>query len=163
MFHTPPYSLQPVSLQEGHESFGKANIRISKPDIEQKSPLSHHKYFDQSPKPKDNGSPSTLDRKNRRFSYANSRQNTAITANEVPYARLLDSPSRVSKGKDQLDAKVSPTPSMKHEYGSHTPKALRIPAPKTSSSDSKLTVDYFQGSEHSVVILDFTISVLKIE
>lgn len=73
VFHTPPYSLQPVSLQEGHESFGKANIRISKPDVDQKSPLSHHKYFDQSPKPKDIGSPSTLDRKNRRFSYANSR------------------------------------------------------------------------------------------
>lgn len=73
VFHTPPYSLQPVSLQEGHESFGKANIRISRPDVDQKSPLSHHKYFDQSPKPKDIGSPSTLDRKNRRFSYANSR------------------------------------------------------------------------------------------
>ncbi|KAG4067242.1 hypothetical protein HA402_000233 [Bradysia odoriphaga] len=150
VFHTPPYSLQPVSLQEGHESFGKANIRISKPDIEQKSPLSHHKHFDQSPKPRDNGSPSTLERKNRRFSYANSRQNISTTANEVPYARLLDSPSRVAKGKDQIDAKVSPTPSMKHEYGSYTPKALRIPAPKTSSSDSKLTVDYFQDSEHSV-------------
>lgn len=73
VFHTPPYSLQPVSLQEGHESFGKANIRIARPDVDQKSPLSHHKYFDQSPKPKDIGSPSTLDRKNRRFSYANSR------------------------------------------------------------------------------------------
>lgn len=73
VFHTPPYSLQPVSLQEGHENFGKANIRISRPDVDQKSPLSHHKYFDQSPKPKDVGSPSTLDRKNRRFSYANTR------------------------------------------------------------------------------------------
>lgn len=73
VFHTPPYSLQPVSLQEGHESFGKANIRIARPESDQKSPLSHHKYFDQSPKPKDIGSPSTLDRKNRRFSYANSR------------------------------------------------------------------------------------------
>lgn len=81
----------------------------------------------------------------------NSRQSITATANnEVPYARLLDSPSRVSKGKDQLDTKLSPTPSIKHEYGSYTPKALRIPAPKTSSSDSKLTVDYFQGSEHSV-------------
>lgn len=72
----------------------------------------------------------------------------------MPYARLLDSPSRVSKGKDLIDAKISPTPSIKHESGSHTPKALRIPAPKTSSSDSKLTVDYFQGSEHSVTFLN---------
>lgn len=77
------------------------------------------------------------------------RQSTT-TPNEVPYARLLDSPSRASKGKEQIDSKISPTPSMKHESGTYTPKALRIPAPKTSSSDSKLTVDYFQGSEHSV-------------
>lgn len=37
-----------------------------------------------------------------------------------------------------------------------TPKSLRIPAPKTSSSDSKLTVDYFQGSEVSVVSVNWT-------
>lgn len=82
------------------------------------------------------------------------RQNIT-TPNEVPYARLLDSPSRVTKGKDQIDAKISPTPSVKHESGTHTPRALRIPAPKTSSSDSKLTVDYFQGSEHSVLFYHF--------
>lgn len=83
------------------------------------------------------------------------RQNVTTMSNEVPYARLLDSPSRVSKGKELIDSKISPTPSMKHESGSFTPKALRIPAPKTSSSDSKLTVDYFQGSEHSVLDLEF--------
>lgn len=79
----------------------------------------------------------------------------------MPYARLLDSPSRVTKGKDQIDAKISPTPSVKHESGTHTPR-LRIPAPKTSSSDSKLTVDYFQGSEHSVTFYDFiTLNIRK--
>lgn len=83
------------------------------------------------------------------------RQN--INSHEVPYARLLDSPSRLAKGKDGIDAKLSPTPSKRHESsvigGSSllTPKSLRIPAPKTSSSDSKLTVDYFQGSEVSVI------------
>lgn len=38
MFHTPPYSLQPVSLQECYENIGKTNIRVSKYDPEPKSP-----------------------------------------------------------------------------------------------------------------------------
>lgn len=79
------------------------------------------------------------------------RQN--INSHEVPYSRLLDSPSRLSKGKESGDPKISPTPSMRPDSVASsllTPKSLRIPAPKTSSSDSKLTVDYFQGSEVSV-------------
>lgn len=39
VFHTPPYSEHPVSLQECYESLGKMNIRISKYDPEPKSPL----------------------------------------------------------------------------------------------------------------------------
>lgn len=108
-------------------------------------------------KPKDNNgvvapatsgscSPGTLERKTRRFSYANSRQN--INSHEVPYARLLDSPSRITKTKDTVDSRISPTPSVRHAIGVHeglmTPKALRIPIQKTSSSDSKLTGEYFQ-------------------
>lgn len=120
VFHTPPYSLHPVSLQEGHESIGKANIRIARTtaDPEQKSPLTHHKLpmnvpcndsppqLNKTPSgdkidrqsyhkikakevtgsvattvtsatpsvpPSGSASPGTLDRKNRRFSYANSR------------------------------------------------------------------------------------------
>lgn len=164
VFHTPPYSLQPVSLQECHESFGKANIRIARPDVDQKSPLVQHKT--ESPhttttgvaaavekphpkmKAKEMGSPATLERKNRRFSYGNSR--ATINSHEVPYARLLDSPSRIGKGKDAIDPKISPTPSARqlqqqqlHQDASlSTPKSLRIPTPKTSSSDSKLTVEY---------------------
>lgn len=165
VFHTPPYSLQPVSLQECHESYGKANIRIARPDVDQKSPLVQHKT--ESPhstatgvaaaaekpypkiKAKEMGSPATLERKNRRFSYGNSR--ATINSHEVPYARLLDSPSRIAKGKDAIDPKISPTPSARqlqqqqplHQDASlNTPKSLRIPTPKTSSSDSKLTVEY---------------------
>lgn len=161
VFHTPPYSLQPVSLQECHESFGKANIRIARPDVgDQKSPLVQHKSESsgvaaavEKPYPKiktkDIGSPATLERKNRRFSYGNS---TRPTAHEVPYARLLDSPSRIGNaggkgGKDQIDPKISPTPLVARPQqplpqDATTPKSLRIPTPKTSSSDSKLTVEY---------------------
>lgn len=167
VFHTPPYSLQPVSLQECHESFGKANIRIARPDIDQKSPLVQHKSESaghqcsssstgvaavvEKPYPKiktkEMGSPAaTLERKNRRFSYGNSRP----TAHEVPYARLLDSPSRIGGGgktnKETIDAKISPTPIVRQQQplpaDATTPKSLRIPTPKTSSSDSKLTVEY---------------------
>lgn len=110
-------------------------------------------------------SPSTLDRRSRRFSSsANSRQN--LNSHEVPYARLLDSPSRICKTNKTND--VSPTMSVRHQhqmmayqqqqYHHHqhhhqqqqdalmTPRALRIPCAKTSSSDSKLTADYFQPS-----------------
>lgn len=38
VFHTPPYSLQPVSLQECYEYIGKTNICVSKYDPEPKSP-----------------------------------------------------------------------------------------------------------------------------
>lgn len=38
VFHTPPYSLQPVSLQECYEYIGKTNIRVTKYDPEPKSP-----------------------------------------------------------------------------------------------------------------------------
>lgn len=110
MFHTPPYSLQPVSLQEGNESIGKANIRVARPVVEQhRSPMAPHKsasaaavvdpassglnktvsgdkidlqaYQQKVATSKEaapatsgcTGSPNTLERKNRRFSYANSR------------------------------------------------------------------------------------------
>lgn len=217
VFHTPPYSLQPVSLQDGNESIGKANIRIIRPPSAEhhgasgapdmrRSPMPHHRIIgDLSPQPlppplpvsstvmiplsktasgdrvdrhssytakmnhSNNGgggscSPSTLERRSRRFSSANSRQN--INSHEVPYARLLDSPSRITKPKEPMsggmmamsvaDTRVSPTMSMRQpmqlpyhqqQYphdGLMTPRALRIPTSKTSASDSKLTVDYFQ-------------------
>lgn len=109
VFHTPPYSLQPVSLQEGNESIGKANIRVARPIVEHRSPMAPHKsasaaavvdpassglnktvsgdkidlqaYQQKVATSKEavaatagcTGSPNTLERKNRRFSYANSR------------------------------------------------------------------------------------------
>lgn len=100
VFHTPPYSLQPVSLQECYEYVGKPNLRTT----HAKSPLppKHEsimtqKQSDISPnstmirsggtgsdksgksslervKEKDNGSPLSADRsRGRRFSYTSAR------------------------------------------------------------------------------------------
>lgn len=87
VFHTPPYSLQPVSLEECYENIGKTNIRISKCDGEPQSPqtlnttdplnssnTSSHDKSDRSSVGKDgrskdnNGSPNVFDRKNRKHS-----------------------------------------------------------------------------------------------
>lgn len=54
--------------------------------------------------------------------------------------------------KDTNDVKSSPTVSAQADSDLRllTPKSLRIPTPKASASDSKLTAEYFQGSEISV-------------
>lgn len=88
VFHTPPYSLQPVSLQECYENIGRANICVSHYDAEPKSPLSQTNIdpicsnsispIDKSErqqssskevKAKEIDSPGILDRKNRRISH----------------------------------------------------------------------------------------------
>lgn len=179
MFHTPPYSLQPVSLQECYENFGKTNIRVSRHDIEQKSPLLHHHTHthththdvtitsssvspnDKGDRPiypkilKQNGSPGTIDRKNRRYSHTSGRQNITPSPHEVPYSRLLDSPSNVNRSsaaKEVHDFKTSPIIPPRHDSDMRllTPKSLRIPSTKASASESKLTGENFQGSEFSV-------------
>lgn len=174
VFHTPPYSLQPVSLQECYENIGKTNIRVSRHDIDQKSPLLNHHHNhestltntsispnDKSERPvypkimKQNGSPATLDRKNHRYSHANARQSITPSPHEVPYSRLLDSPSNVNRlngSKEAHDLKTSPILTPRHEPDLRllTPKSLRIPSAKASASESKLSGEYFQGSEVSV-------------
>lgn len=85
MFHTPPYSLQPVSLQECYENIGKTNICVTKYEPEPKSPLSQSntdpmsssvspidKSSSKDVRSKELGSPSVLERKNRRLSHSNS-------------------------------------------------------------------------------------------
>lgn len=99
VFHTPPYSLQSVSLQECYEYMNRNNIRASRHCVDlSKSPLPQkyempHKY-DVSPsgtlirhgdnkiektsslqrmRDRDIGSPLTSDRRGRRSSYTNSR------------------------------------------------------------------------------------------
>lgn len=76
------------------------------------------------------------------------RQSTSSSSNEVPYARLIDSPNR--KSQQNTNSKTS-TPIHNDSEGKFaTNRLLRMPTPKSSVSESKLTADYFQKSEISV-------------
>lgn len=77
------------------------------------------------------------------------RQNSSSSTHEVPYARLIDSPNK----KLQLSGNSSKSSTPHH----HDPdskfaanRSLRMPTPKSSVSESKLTVEYFQKSDISV-------------
>ncbi|XP_053696625.1 bridge-like lipid transfer protein family member 1 [Sabethes cyaneus] len=172
VFHTPPYSLQPVSLQECYEYVGKPNLRTTRFGADSKSPLppkhdsiiNQQKQCDVSPnstlirnsgdksgksslervKEKDTGSPLSSDRsRGRRFSYTSARQNTI--SHDVPYYRLLESSPKVNSSKIS-----TPTPSRQEsESRLLTPKAIKVQTPKTSASDSRLTMEYVQGDDTS--------------
>ncbi|XP_055643314.1 bridge-like lipid transfer protein family member 1 isoform X2 [Toxorhynchites rutilus septentrionalis] len=178
VFHTPPYSLQPVSLQECYEYVGKPNLRATRFCSDSKSPLpSKHesiltqKQCDISPnntlirnggdksgksslervKEKDNGSPLSGDRsRGRRFSYSSGRQNTI--SHDVPYYRLLESSPKAN------NSKMSTTMCGRLDSESRllTPKTIKAQPPKTSASDSRLTMEYFQGEDTASVLEDQT-------
>lgn len=67
---------------------------------------------------------------------------------DVPYARLLDTPSKSSRSREQCDTRTVHTGPIRQDSSSRmsivTSRGLQIPPPKTSASDSRLTVDYFQ-------------------
>lgn len=68
------------------------------------------------------------------------RQNTI--SHDVPYYRLLESSPKANS------IKVStPTAMRDSESRLLTPKAIKVQAPKTSASDSRLTMEYFQGDD----------------
>ncbi|XP_055600491.1 bridge-like lipid transfer protein family member 1 isoform X3 [Uranotaenia lowii] len=175
VFHTPPYSLQSVSLQECYEYVGKPNLRTTRYCPDSKSPLppkhetilnqqKQHQQSEISPnstmirsveskssksslervKEKDTGSPLSADRsRGRRFSYSNARQNTV--SHDVPYYRLLESSPKTGKI-------MTPTPTRQDsESRLLTPKGIKVQTPKTSASDSRLTMEYFQCDDsHSM-------------
>ncbi|XP_021700280.1 uncharacterized protein KIAA1109 isoform X7 [Aedes aegypti] len=169
VFHTPPYSMQPVSLQECYDYVGKPNLRSTRHcPTDSKSPLPpKHEAFmtqkqcDVSPnstmirsggdksgksslervKEKDcGGSPLSADRsRGRRFSYTSARQNTI--SHDVPYYRLLESSPKAN------NPKICTSMRQDSESRLLTPKAIKVQAPKTSASDSRLTMEYFQGED----------------
>nr|XP_029728397.1 transmembrane protein KIAA1109 homolog isoform X7 [Aedes albopictus] len=171
VFHTPPYSMQPVSLQECYDYVGKPNLRTTRHcPTDSKSPLPpKHEAFmapkqcDVSPnstmirsggsgdksgksslervKEKDcGGSPLSADRsRGRRFSYTSGRQNTI--SHDVPYYRLLESSPKTN------NPKICTSMRQDSESRLLTPKAIKVQAPKTSASDSRLTMEYFQGDD----------------
>lgn len=69
------------------------------------------------------------------------------STHEVPYARLIDSPNRKSSQVGSSSTSVPNDPSDVKLKANHT---IRMPTPKSSVSESKLTVDYFQKSDLSV-------------
>ncbi|XP_059220162.1 bridge-like lipid transfer protein family member 1 isoform X3 [Stomoxys calcitrans] len=153
VFHTPPYSLHSVSLHDSADFTGKGkqyrpptavNGSLKKSDITAKELNSKMKLGGASTLDKDMngrksresiGSPNTLERRSKRYSYSTQRQ----TSVEVPYARLLDSPSKKLLRQESADSQV-----IVYRRGSDTNNksqnnTLRVSPPKTSISDSRLT------------------------
>lgn len=69
---------------------------------------------------------------------------------DVPYARLIDSPSKGNKSKDHYDHPNSPITSRYDCDQRITSRALKVSTPKTSASDSRLTVEYFPSEDHEI-------------
>jgi len=64
----------------------------------------------------------------------------------------LDSPSKLNRNGGTGEIKSPPSGPTRQDSDSRllTPKALKVPPPKTSASDSRLTVDYFQGDDMDI-------------
>lgn len=80
--------------------------------------------------------------------FSTQRQNSTSNTHEVPYARLIDSPNRKSGQPTNSSTPVTNESDMKLK----TNRSIRMPTPKSSASESKLSVDYFQKSDISVGI-----------
>ncbi|XP_011494762.1 PREDICTED: uncharacterized protein KIAA1109 [Ceratosolen solmsi marchali] len=166
VFHTPPYSLQDVTLQDTYPStFVGLSHRMhgSKIFIERsKSVVSQSKtsgvdendsaklsVSSTSPFPGNNKKPLS-----RRFSYTSNRGNNM---KDVPYARLVDaSPITHLPPKLDSDSKLN---------SQRSKSILNVPeiesTPKSSASDSKLSVDYFNIQETVSLQQNFSPSTLS--
>ncbi|XP_043271443.1 transmembrane protein KIAA1109 isoform X4 [Venturia canescens] len=146
VFHTPPYSLQDVSLQDlcYPSSILKSGVERSR------SVMDHNKdsNIDDTGSTRlstASGSPiaGAGDRKplGRRFSYTSMR---GTNMKDVPYSRLVDaSPSTQLPLKLDSDSKLD---------AERSKSILSVPeiemGPKSSASDSKLAVDYFNAMDN---------------
>ncbi|XP_067623128.1 bridge-like lipid transfer protein family member 1 isoform X11 [Eurosta solidaginis] len=155
VFHTPPYSLHSVALHDSADFNGKGKhyrpvgeLRsgsLKKSELCDKDVGGKLKIGNAIEIPDINGcksresigSPNTLERRNKRYSYTTNRQ----TSVEVPYARLLDSPSKKVLRQDSNESQLQ----VPFRRGSDSTKShsqnntLRVSPPKTSISDSRLT------------------------
>lgn len=79
------------------------------------------------------------------------RQNSSASSTHegIPYARLIDSPNRKLSQVGSSSTSVSNDPS---DAKLKANRIIRMPTPKASVSESKLTVDYFQKSDLSVSV-----------
>ncbi|XP_011301889.1 uncharacterized protein KIAA1109 isoform X7 [Fopius arisanus] len=146
VFHTPPYSLQDVSLQDTVQpgsgvkpSVLQETPQTSKPSVEHStSAIDSTNDESLSTKLSTTSESPTGDRKllSRRFSYTSIR---SPNLRDVPYSRLVDaSPSTQLPQKLDSDSKLN---------SERSKSILSVPemenCPKSSASDSKLAVDYF--------------------
>lgn len=123
VFHTPPYSLHTVALYDNNEFMGKGRP-YKPPTVELRNTGSLK--LSETKKPDVNGrisresmgSPNTLERRSKRYA----RQTSA----EVPYARLIDSPSKRPVLQEGVESR-------------RDSNSLTVCPPKTSVSDSRLT------------------------
>lgn len=102
---------------------------------------------------KEMGSPGMLERCSRRLSSSN-RQNSCSSPHDVPYSRLIDSPSNVNRMQrkpNELNRSQQSNLSRDSDGKISTPKSIRVPTPKASVSESKLSVDYYQKNDISVI------------
>ncbi|XP_054742977.1 bridge-like lipid transfer protein family member 1 isoform X2 [Anastrepha obliqua] len=156
VFHTPPYSLHSVALHDSADFNGKGkhywpavelrNGSLKKSELCSKDVGGKLKIGNAIEMPDINGrksrestgSPNTLERRNKRYSYSTASRQTSV---EVPYARLLDSPSKKVVRQDSNESQLQ----VAFRRGSDTTKSqsqnntLRVSPPKTSISDSRLT------------------------
>ncbi|XP_053959947.1 bridge-like lipid transfer protein family member 1 isoform X5 [Anastrepha ludens] len=156
VFHTPPYSLHSVALHDSADFNGKGkhywpavelrNGSLKKSELCSKDVGGKLKIGNAIEMPDINGrksrestgSPNTLERRNKRYSYSTASRQTSV---EVPYARLLDSPSKKVLRQDSNESQLQ----VAFRRGSDTTKSqsqnntLRVSPPKTSISDSRLT------------------------
>ncbi|XP_017025561.1 bridge-like lipid transfer protein family member 1 isoform X1 [Drosophila kikkawai] len=165
VFHTPPYSLHCVSLYDSADFNGKGRLyrpagdlrngSLKKSDLcslpdgtkfkigasgtagVEKPDLSNRNKSRESI-----GSPNTLERRNKRYPC------TRQTSVEVPYARLLDSPSKKLQLQHEGSAAGGSDMGSGHRRGSDSNR-LRVSPPKTSISDSRLTGDVLDD-EHEM-------------
>ncbi|XP_051858980.1 transmembrane protein KIAA1109 homolog isoform X2 [Drosophila albomicans] len=161
VFHTPPYSLHCVSLYDSVDFNGKGKLYrpavelrngslkkselcalpdgakfkigggvIEKPELSSTRNKSRESI----------GSPNTLERRSKRYTC------TRQTSVEVPYARLLDSPSKkLQLQHDSVDGGNASS----HRRGSDSHR-LRVSPPKTSISDSRLTGEVAIDDDHEM-------------
>ncbi|XP_014476117.1 PREDICTED: uncharacterized protein KIAA1109 isoform X1 [Dinoponera quadriceps] len=154
VFHTPPYSLQDVSLQDVCYPATGLKVTVSqdgsqtaKKSAERPRSVTDHSKEENSSTKLNVASASPLissvDRKplDRRFSYTSMR---GPNVKDVPYSRLIDaSPVAQLPQKLDSDSKLN---------AERSKSILSVPeietAPKSSVSDSKLAVDYFNATEN---------------
>ncbi|XP_050452726.1 transmembrane protein KIAA1109 isoform X1 [Cataglyphis hispanica] len=155
IFHTPPYSLQDISLQDVcHPMTGlkvalsQDGTQVTKKGVERPKSVTDHNKEESICTKLNVASASPLissgDRKplGRRFSYTSMR---GPNVKDVPYSRLIDA----SPVTQTLPQKLDSDSKLNVE---RSKSILNVPeietAPKSSVSDSKLAVDYFTATEN---------------